>query len=154
MKRRTNFVLRILFTILSVFIITFIFINSSLDASASTVQSSGVLDIIHEVLKKVGITLTLSENFVRKCAHFVEYFTLSVSLFFMYKTYFEKILHIGISTLSTGFVTACIDETIQLFSYGRSAQFSDVLLDFFAVMTAFLVLYIITLIIKKKEKEV
>lgn len=152
MKAKKNLMLRVIFTSLSVLIISFIFGNSLLDASASTVHSTGVREFINSIISNFGFEFEFTENFVRKCAHFVEYFVLSLSLFFMYLSYLKKNTRILIATLLTGLVTACIDETIQLFSAGRSGQFSDVMLDFSAVITAACILYVVVLKFKKRGK--
>ena len=143
MKEKKNLILKVVFTSLSVLIVSFVFTNSLLDASASTVQSTGVREFINSVFSDFGFEFEFTENFVRKCAHFAEYFVLAVSLFITYVLYIKKHLSVLIATLSTGLAIACIDETIQLFSNGRSSQISDVILDFSAVLTVGCVLYIV-----------
>lgn len=150
MKEKKNLILKVVFTSLSVLIVSFIFTNSLLDASASTVQSTGVREFINSILTDFGFKFEFTENFVRKCAHFAEYFVLAVSLFITYVLYIKKHLSVLIATLSTGLVIACIDETIQLFSDGRSSQISDVILDFSAVLTVGCVLYIVVKNFKKR----
>ena len=150
MKEKKNLILKVVFTSLSVLVISFIFGNSLLDASASTVQSTGVREFINSILSDFGFEFEFTENFVRKCAHLAEYFVLAVSLFITYVLYIKKHLSVLIATLSTGLVIACIDETIQLFSDGRSSQISDVILDFSAVLTVGCVLYIVIKNFKKR----
>ncbi len=152
MKDKKNLICRVIFTLLSILIISFIFGNSLLDASASTVHSTGVREFINSILGNIGFKFEFSENFVRKCAHFAEYFTLSVSTFFMFLSYLRKHKNTLLLTLSSGLITASVDETIQLFSKGRSAQISDVMLDFSAVLSAACILYIIVLKFKKRGK--
>ena len=152
MKDKKNLICKVIFTLLSVSIISFIFINSSLDASESTVQSTGVREFVNLIIKTLGLSFQFTEHFVRKCAHFAEYFALSVSLFFMFISYLKKHTRILISTLLTGLLTACVDEIIQLFSSGRSAQFSDIMLDFSGVLIAACLLYIVILKFKKRSK--
>ncbi|MBQ7133688.1 MAG: VanZ family protein [Ruminococcus sp.] len=134
--------------------IAFIFINSALDADTSSKESMGVLQFINNIFSTLNINLTLSENFVRKCAHFVEYFVLGTLLFFTARAFADLQIRKLFVPLCVGFLTACVDETIQLFSFGRSGQFTDVLLDFFGVCTAVFIFYIFTKYSKRKDKEV
>lgn len=135
--------------------IAFIFINSSLDADTSSRESMGVLEFINNILSSLEIDLILSENFVRKCAHFAEYFVLGTLLYYTVGSFTEIQVKKLVASLAVGLLTACVDETIQLFSLGRSGQFSDVLLDFFGVCTAVLLFYCITKWVSKiKDKEV
>ncbi len=154
MKVKKYTVFRVVFTALSVLIISFIFRNSLMNASVSTVQSTSVLDTILNFFKSIGIHLNITENFVRKCAHYVEFSVLAVTLFFMYQSYFFKLKSTVFTTLLTGFIVACIDEILQLFSYGRSAQFSDVLLDFSGVLiTTAIISLVISMFINRRGRE-
>ena len=47
------------------------------------------------------------------------------------------------TVLILGFLIASIDESIQLFSPGRSSQISDVLLDTFGVWAGAVVIYVL-----------
>lgn len=153
MKNETLVLKRVFLSIMTVFMIGFIFYNSSLSADDSTVHSTGVRELINNLLSTLNIDVVLSENFVRKCAHFAEYSVLGTLLFFTVKSYINKLdLKITIS-LILGLVTACIDEIIQLFSAGRSGQFSDVILDFFGVCTAVLLFYFIFKCASKRKLE-
>lgn len=149
---------RILLCVLTVSLITFIFINSSLDAEMSTVHSTGVREFINCVLSALNIGIVLSENFVRKCAHFVEYFVLGTLLYYTVKSFILKPDKRIMTAPCVGLVVAVIDECIQLFSVGRSAQATDVLLDFSAVVFATIIwisvsLFIKKLKVRKKENE-
>ena len=151
MKEQKYTIYRVVFTIVSVSIVSFIFRNSSMNAFDSTLQSTSVLDAILVFFENLGMNLLVTENFVRKCAHFVEFSLLSISLFLMYHSYFLKLKKTVISTLLTGLTVAGMDEIIQIFSDGRSAQFSDVLLDFSGVVTTALVISIVYLLYKNKR---
>ena len=143
MNNKNLIIKRVILKFLSAFAICFIFYNSSLNADDSTVQSRGVLEIINNLFSTLNIDISLSDKFVRKCAHFAEYFLLGTLLYFTVKSYTRKLQYEIYFALGIGFVTACIDETIQLFSEGRSGQISDVFLDFFGVCTAVFILYFI-----------
>ncbi len=153
MKEPKYTIYRVVFTILSVSIISFIFRNSLMNAFDSTLQSTSVLDAILVFFENMGINLRVTENFVRKCAHFAEFSLLSISLFLMYHSYFLELKKTVISTFFTGLTVACVDEIIQMFSVGRSAQFSDVLLDFSGVVTTAVLISIVYLIYNKRGRE-
>ncbi|MBE6824056.1 MAG: VanZ family protein [Ruminococcaceae bacterium] len=141
MKSKRVIATRIVLSILSVLMIGFIFLNSSFDAMTSDAQSFSVREFLNSVLHSLNLSIVLSDHFVRKCAHFVEYFVLGTLLFFTVKLYLSKNSVKIFSAVAIGLAVAIVDESIQLFSVGRSAQFSDVLLDFFSVCTAVTMLY-------------
>ncbi len=153
MKNKLIIFKRIIFTTLTLFLVGFIFYNSALDADESTVYSSGVLSMIEGFFHSLNIDITISENFVRKCAHFAEFFTLGALLSFTVRSYIKKVDYKLLLAPVLGLAVACIDETIQLYSVGRSGQLSDVILDFFGVCTAVLIFYIILKCAERKTDE-
>ena len=154
MRNKSVIVTRIFLTTLTAFVVGFIFYNSALDADESTVYSSGVLSMIEDFFYSLHIDITISENFVRKCAHFAEFFTLGVLMSLTVQSYINKLKYKLLLAPLLGLAVACIDETIHLHSAGRSGQLSDVILDFFGVCTAVIMFYIISKCVKKKDKEV
>lgn len=155
MKNKSLMCKRIVLSLVTLCLIAYIFINSSFDADTSDSHSLGVTDILNNFLHSLNINITLSNHFVRKCAHFTEYFVLGVLLFYTVKAYISKIDYKVLIAPACGLSVAAIDETIQLFSYGRSGQISDVLLDFSGTCTAVLILFFISRMRKsKKDKEV
>ena len=117
----------------------FIFSNSMQDASESSGRSMAVLEIFDEIFGHNVFT----ELFIRKAAHFTEFAVLGMLGANMSRMYDRGIIYM----LFTGMLTALTDETIQLFSAGRSSQVTDVWIDFagcmFGVFTALLLSYII-----------
>ena len=89
----------------------------------------------------MGITLSLDQVsfFIRKLAHFTEYFILGVIFYQVYIKYvnFKKL---AVILITHGFMTAVLDETLQTFIPNRSGQFTDVLIDTLGVITAFLLI--------------
>lgn len=155
MKKKSVAIKRVVLSLLTLFLIAYIFINSSFDADASDTQSLGVTAMLNDILHSLNINIILSNHFVRKSAHFTEYFVLGVLLFYTAKAYFSKIDYKIIVAPISGLVVACVDETIQLFATGRSGQITDVLLDFSGICTAVLILYVISKMRKfKKDEEV
>ena len=153
MKRRRLTVLRIVLTVLSAAALVFIFYNSSLDAVESSEQSGTMLGGINAFLRSLGIPIELSDHFIRKTAHFVEYFVLG-GLFsltaFAYVRTRSRMLMIA---LPLGAAAAVTDELIQLGSAGRSCEVADMALDFCAVLTASLIVTLILYLIDRHKKK-
>lgn len=123
-------------------ILAFIWGNSLRDAPHSSIESQWVLDIVRSLLSAIPGIDHLTMHMVRKMAHFIEYMVLG---FFLSLTClaFTKSRHLWI-VLATGFLIASIDETLQLFSPGRSAQISDVFLDSCGVFIGLIIIYVLT----------
>lgn len=132
----------ILFTAITIIWIAFIFYNSFMNGSQSTAESNFVYEIINKILGEGNI----SAQFVRKAAHFTEYFILGILLLKTVWEYKHLIMRVITTPLFFGLFTAVCDETIQLFSEGRSSQVSDILIDFSGVVVG---LIITGLIVKK-----
>lgn len=153
-KSYKNTAAKIIFTFFSVAAVAFIFYNSSLSAVDSGTHSSSITVLINNILHSLSVDITISDFFVRKCAHFVEYFVLGTLLFYTVLSYSKSIAKSYI-TLIIGLIVASVDEFIQLFSVGRSPQLSDVLLDFCGVFVATVIFYSITKIaVSKREVRV
>ena len=132
---------RVLFTIALLGCICFIFSNSMAVATASTGASSRVLAWMRIILRHLGhpaLADRLTMHFVRKLAHFCEYTLEGFLLMLCMRVYSRHPLrHISVPMLG-GVLTAMTDETIQLFSDGRSSQVTDVWLDSAGVLAGIL----------------
>lgn len=139
---------KVVFIILFVLITWFIFANSAKDAVESTAQSDSlvgwVIDNMAFLFKDRGV----ATHYVRKFAHFAEFFAqgLAVSGALFSVKYYKSFIYV----LLTGFCTACIDEHIQLFFEGRSAQISDVFVDFSGTILSVICFMILWLVVFKK----
>ena len=87
----------------------------------------------------------MNDFVIRKVAHFVEYAVLGGLLFGAFP---QRGRIAVIESVFAGFLAAFLDETIQLFSPGRSGQISDVWLDLAGFC---LVQLLLRLLIRKKE---
>ncbi|MBS7297711.1 MAG: VanZ family protein [Eubacteriales bacterium] len=136
------------YLILAGIVTVFIFSASSQTAQESSELSQGLLHFLMLFLGKIGITIT--HLFVRKAAHFTEFFMqslfLSLSAFYSLKGLKPYISNIVL----TGLLTACLDEFSQHFSLGRSAQISDVLIDFSGTMCALILLCVVEKLSKRR----
>ena len=130
---------KIIFVILTVACIAFIWINSSMDANESSELSGGVLGLINSFIMNMGIEQELSENIIRKTAHFTEYAVLAVLLTTDFKLFKADMRNQGFMVPFTGLLIAAVDETIQLFPAGRSSSVVDVWIDFGGVCAGFLI---------------
>ena len=120
---------RIISTFFAVLIITFIFLQSMKPASESSVSSGRVVTLLNNIFSTLGMGEPFTQNFVRTCAHFTEFGILGLSLCFMFNTYTEKMKFAFILSFVTSVLVAVFDECIQLFSYGRTFQLKDIIID-------------------------
>ena len=105
----------------------FIWGNSLMPASISGAISAHLKDAINLLLGDAGSSQSLSgDGLLRKLAHASEFAVLGAELTLLLRVQFKRGLPF---LLLTGLSTALVDETIQLFSDGRSAQIKDVWID-------------------------
>ena len=110
----------------------FIFYNSSLPATVSDETSYFFVDLvawINAFLDK-PVPLPVMNHYIRKTAHFTEYFVQSLLLCNAFQTDRADHKNSRGCILFLSLLTAVLDEYIQLFSPGRSGQVTDILLDF------------------------
>ena len=133
---------RVLFTFALIACIVFIFSNSLQIADVSEGASGRVLGILQGILRHLGLPGAadrLTMHIVRKLAHFCEYMLEGFLLTLCLRVYTRRFVrHISWPILG-GLLTALTDETIQMFSDGRSSQLTDVWLDFSGAMAGILV---------------
>ena len=86
---------------------------------------------------------------LRKLAHFTEFLTLGLCLRWLWGMIIPKLSKQLLCSLGAAFVTACIDETIQMFVPDRGPGIKDVLID---TAGAVLGITILTLIHYQKTK--
>ena len=136
--------------------IAFIWVHSLMSAEKSTVESTRVLDFLINFLKSLGINAELTDHIVRKTAHFCEFALLGCLTlwcgYLLNKNIVKLLLPVGGVCLAV----AIIDEIIQIFSPGRSCQFSDVILDLSGSICGavfFILIIIIILLIKKRKSK-
>ena len=139
---------RVVFTLALIGCIAFIFSNSMKIASVSSVSSGRVLQLLQAVLRRLGmpgLAQRLTMHIVRKMAHFCEYTLEGFLLMLCMRVYTRRyVRHISVPMLG-GVLTALTDETIQIFSPGRSSQVTDVWLDSAGVLAGILVAIVLLL---------
>ena len=149
-------------------IVHYMFITSlsATPADKSAVESKGVVEIIDSVSQKVfmksdvpkdKITQSLHHKRVRKLAHVINYLIFGFLNAMLWFKLSNKSMHrTTVFTLFFGLCGAIMDETIQLFFDGRSAEVLDVLIDFDGTclgVVVFLLLSITAGIISNFRKE-
>ncbi|MGN0708538.1 MAG: VanZ family protein [Faecalibacterium sp.] len=130
-----------LFGLVLMGIIGFIFSNSMQVAEVSAVSSGRVLELIQSVLVRLGhpaLAQRITMHMVRKMAHFCEYALEGFWLMLCLRVYTRRYVRHVSWPLLGGLLTALADETIQMFSSGRSSQITDIWLDFAGVVCGLL----------------
>ncbi len=136
---------KVVFPVLTVLMIAFIWAHSVMPADLSADESGFVVKIITDVFHITGDN---TDHIVRKCAHYSEYLVLGLLAAVDCALYLKKV--ICLPALFLGLLTPQIDESIQLFSPGRSGELFDVWLDFSGFMTGLIFAAVIYLIVRKK----
>lgn len=132
-----------------IFIIGFIFSNSLPSIKESAETSGRLLTFINTILESVRLPVMKNDVFIRKAAHFAEFFVLGASVC-GYSCFDKKcdINYIVKSILFTCLI-AMSDETIQYFT-GRGSMLLDVWLDLSGATTGILISFsVIKIKIKK-----
>lgn len=141
---------KFLYIILIVLFVSYIFSNSVESREVSASKSSNIVEKINTTLEKMNSPILLKEVFVRKTAHFVEFFILG-TLLFGYVFISDKInITDAVYICFISCIIAMTDETIQFFS-NRGSMLLDVWLDFFAASFAIFILYFIARTYIKKR---
>lgn len=104
----------------------FIWGNSLLPASVSAAISGWVSQFLGFVLDGIGGGLH-GEGPIRKLAHFLEF--ASFGLLLGWRISMDRKTKWILPTVLSGVSVACVDETLQRFTPGRSPQITDVGID-------------------------
>lgn len=135
-------------------IVCFIFYNSLQNGQSSSEASAFVLNLINDILNFFNINFSFTGHFIRKLAHFVEFFTFGFFLILTFNSFSKNIFKSLGFPLFFAILVPVIDEYIQIYSLGRSSSVKDVLLDFSGASTGiFLILFVLWIIrLKNKNK--
>ena len=120
-------------------IVFFIWDNSLQNGGTSDKFSLIFAEWLAPIADKLGFygNIWTLNRIVRKLAHLTEFTILGGVLYVVLRRYIEY--GTVVKTIGVGIVIACLDEFIQLFSLGRSSQFSDVLIDTIGIIIGILV---------------
>ena len=143
-QRKTAFSGRA-FLILTIALLLFIWGQSLLPVKNSAAESGWLRETILNPLLAIFGLGPLSDHFVRKAAHITEFFFFGLSAAFLWRGRFAL-------TLLTAFVTAFLDETIQIFS-GRGSRIKDVWIDLIGAAAGSFLGWLIFKLKNKKEQK-
>lgn len=157
--------------ILILLTLVLIFGHSAMPPAASSTESGFVTKLLAPLLSKLLPPDADMEHFVRKAAHFTEYFLLGLQLFFYLKVKLLKAPFISAQAAKKqrplfkvsanaalimapviSWAIAFLDETIQIFS-GRGPAIQDVWLDTAGALTACLLMWLIVAVIASKRQQ-
>lgn len=124
MKNRNGRLL--MYLILLVLTLGFIWGNSALPGEVSGELSGGLMACVGRLLAVFG---SKGEFVLRKMAHFSEYAALGFFLGGVFTARGERGIHLFTMPLLFGLLTACVDETIQIFAVARGSSLIDVWID-------------------------
>lgn len=127
---------------------SFIWWHSTLSADESSLESAAVLEFVTRFLKSIGFTADLTDHIIRKSAHFCEFALLGLLTIWCGWLKNHRLIR---NFTTAGFVclgTAVIDELVQIGSKGRSAEVTDVALDFCGAVSGVIFFIIIISIVK------
>ena len=139
--------------LLTLTVVIFILFNSSLNGEQSSSQSGFFTNLAKSLLSLIGIRPQEEDlsHFIRKAAHFTEYFAFGALCCLLVKcTRLKRLAHLA---PIPAFVLAVCDEFIvQGATEGRSPQWTDVLIDTSGALTAVLFIAFIAFLRAEKEK--
>jgi len=161
MKEKAYRIISITSLLIIIILALMIFLFSSEDAKKSSDTSGKITNFVISIVYKDFDSLSDSEklsirskteHFVRKSAHFLEFFTLSfflmVHVFSLLEYKRKKNLFSFLIVIPLGVIYAIFDEYHQFFVDGRGPMAKDVLIDSAGVLTGALIAFILLLIIK------
>lgn len=122
---------KVFFKFITIFLLLFltasIFSRSLKSGAESSEESEAVGNIINGIFKILNIDSEIGQHFIRKLAHFTEYFVLGM---LAYLTSVQlPFSRTKLISFIYSAVIASLDETIQLFVAGRNASITDILID-------------------------
>lgn len=140
---------RIFYLLLSILIVLFIFYNSLKNGEESSNASLTVLNFLNDFFSSIGTSFRFEGYFIRKLAHFIEFFILGFFIMLDFEAFTGKTVSVLGYPLFLCLLIPVIDEYIQTFSEGRTSLVTDVLLDFSGAITG-IIFVIIWIFIKNK----
>ena len=132
-------------------IVFFIWDNSMQNGGSSDGFSIFFAEAFAPIVNKLGFhgSIWTMNRIVRKLAHLTEFTILGSVLYTILRRYITY--GTVIKTIALGILIASLDEFIQLFSPGRSSQFSDILIDTVGIVIGILVVKLVYYIRYKRS---
>ena len=130
--------------LLSVLTVHFIFSRSLHNAQTSALESGSIVNFLGAFFAKIGMTQDQADFFVRKMAHFFEFFIMGIFLTLAVRKNSRRTLAKNLFfVLFLLLAVPICDESLQYVSPGRSPEVKDVLLDFAGAFCGFLLVFLI-----------
>lgn len=143
---------KIIMIAVTVLFVSFIFFQSSKTADVSGGESEGITDFLNNLFVSLKLNIVIAEGFLRKVAHFAEFFILGCLLTATEHTFTTQ-THKRIFTIFFfGLATAVCDETLQLFISGRAGLLTDALIDFSGILCGTLISLLFLWIKKSRHR--
>ena len=120
--------------------LAFIWGNSLLPGDVSGEISGGLFEYVEEMFAVFG---SAGEYILRKLGHFSEFALLGFLLAGLVRCYPLRRQDGFVLPLLGGLLTACVDETIQIFAAGRVSSLTDVWIDTAGVCTGLLLMQLL-----------
>jgi VanZ family protein len=133
--------------------IAFIWSRSVMNGVDSADESTTVLYIVQRILAHLPTDVGVTDHIIRKLAHYSEFAILGFLLGADVALLTGRVWRNITIPMLLGLLTALTDETIQLFSLGRSSMVADVWIDFAGVVTGIAVLVLIWGVTRFFEKK-
>ncbi len=144
-------ILRIVLFVLIAATLIFIWQNSLQPKEDSLEDSEAVTGFLRPFLGFFIGEENVTDNFVRKLAHFTEFSVLGAECACLALLLTKQRLHGLFHCLFAGLLAAVIDEALQLL-HDRGPQVQDVLLDFSGVLLAVLFVHLLALFYQQKRE--
>lgn len=138
---------------LTLLCVGFIWLHSMMNGVESAEESMSVLGFITQIFEGMGLDVDLTEHILRKLAHFSEFALLGILL--AIDTLIAAgscIKNIG-NPLFLSIFVAAVDETIQLYSEGRSSSVIDIWIDFAGAAAGIAIFVLIFELWYKRHKQ-
>lgn len=150
MFRRTTFT-RTLSLIFVLLILAFIWGNSLLPGTESAAVSGGLAALLERIFGPAANFERL-HHLLRKAAHMTEYALLALCLSWCLFLWQSPGRDLWALPLLCGLTTACLDETIQLFSQGRGSSLLDVWIDMGGFVLGLLLFRLLSADARRRER--
>ena len=143
---RDKNIFKVLLPLFTAAVIAFIWIHSAMPGDTSAAESSFITEFLNGILGEN----TVNEHLVRKTAHFTEYMLLGILCCMDFAVFGMGGIRYVLFPLYICLAVSVIDESIQLFTVGRSGMLFDVWLDHAGSITGVVCSKIIGYIINRE----
>lgn len=127
--------------------VAFIFFHSFQPIDRSMEESGWVLELLQTFFPFLSMYL------VRRLAHFTEFAVLGMLAVLLFGGRCKKAWQALLFSAMTGMATALCDETVQLFSEGRSGRIQDAWLDIAGACTGAVLTFAVWRLVKRRQEK-